>query len=134
MFRYALFASVFAFAFPAAAQAQHQGHPASPPAASQPPASQPPASPTPGAQTRAPSAAEVGQHVQAEFRARDRDGNGSLNQAEFSGWLGELMARAPGQTAPPAASALAAAFTQADIDRSQSVSPAEMTALLSRTR
>jgi hypothetical protein len=44
------------------------------------------------------------------------------------------MTRAPGQTAPPAAGALAAAFTRADTDSSQSVSPAEMTALLSRTR
>jgi hypothetical protein len=82
MFRYALFAGVFALAFPAAAQAQHQDHPPGPPAASQPSESQPPAAPA-----GAPTAAQLGQQVQAEFPARDRDGNGSLNQVEFSGWL-----------------------------------------------
>lgn len=120
MLRHALFAGVFALAAPAAAQNMQE------PSASPPPAAAP-----------QPTAADVGRLVQAEFPARDSDRNGSLNQAEFSAWLGELLARAPGQASPPSAADLeartAAAFTRADSDRNRAISPDEMTALLSRT-
>jgi len=137
MLRNALLAGAVAFAAPVAAQDAQEPPASPPPASSQPPAS-PPAAPSqpPASPPAAPTAAQVGQHVQAEFPARDRDGNGSLNQTEFSAWISELLARMPGQSTPPSAESLqaqaASAFTQADTDRSQSVSPDEMTALLSR--
>jgi len=120
MIRHVLFASAFALAAPAAAQ-EMEAPPADPPE-----------------RTEAPSAAQIGQFVQAEFPTRDRDGDGALNQAEFSAWLGELMARAPGQTQPPSPedqqARAATAFARADTDRNQSVSQDEMAAFLSRTR
>lgn len=133
MIRHASLACAFVFAAPAVAQNTQEPATSPPAAPTQPPTtSQPPATQSPQ------TSVDVGQVVQAEFPARDRDGNGSLNQAEFSAWVSELLARAPGQSAPPSAADLqtraAAAFTQADTDRNQSISPAEMTALFSRTR
>ncbi|MGQ0659961.1 hypothetical protein [Sphingosinicella sp.] len=120
----ALFAGLMLSAVPAAAQNMQE--PAStPPAGEQAPAAE---------QPRAASPAETAQLVQTEFAARDRNGDGSLNQAEFSAWVGELMARRPGQASPPSEAQLTAAFARADADRNQAVSQAEMTALFSRTR
>lgn len=134
MIRYALSACVLALAVPAAAQDTPEP-PASPPASSQTTPSQPPSEPA--QTTPAPTSTDVARIVQTEFPARDRDGNGALNQAEFSSWIGELLARAPSQGTPPSAADVqaraAAAFAQADTDRNRAISPAEMTALLSRT-
>jgi Ca2+-binding EF-hand superfamily protein len=109
-----------------------------PPAEATPPTEPPAASPEPSqappAEARPASPSEVGAMVESEFPTRDSDGDGNLNQAEFTTWLGELVSRSPGEGAPPSAEQIAAAFGQTDTDGSGSVSAAEMTALLARGR
>ena len=118
---------------PAASQA-----PATPPAASRAPATPPATSQAPAAAGRPATAAEVGAMVTSEFPRRDADSNGSLNRDEFKSWLTELIAAGPGQSAtnpaPDLDARIATAFTMTDADRSQGISPAEMTALLARGR
>jgi hypothetical protein len=114
--------------------------PATPPAAAAPetpPASAvPPSEPQAPGQSRQPSSAEVGAMVESEFPRRDGDGNGSLDQSEFSAWLGELVARSPSASSSPGDmdARIQGAFAQTDADGNGSVSAAEMTALLARAR
>ena len=74
--------------------------------------------------------------VQTEFGARDRDGSGGLDQAEFSAWLGELVARSPSASPDEAGmqARIDGAFGSTDSDGDGSVSAVEMTALLARAR
>lgn len=97
MHRTMFFAAVLALATPAAAATMQQ--PTEPPAG----------------QTEAPPAG-------GDFASFDADGNGSLNQAEFSAW-----ASAQGASAEAAS----AAFTQADSDGNGEISASELAAVVS---
>ena len=72
--------------------------------------------------------------VQTECPTRDRDGSGGLDRAEFTAWLGELVARSPSASPGEAGmqARIEAAFGSTDTDGDGSVSAAEMTALLAR--
>lgn len=70
--------------------------------------------------------------IAAEFPTYDKDGNGTLNMAEFSAWmlaLKEKSGAAPMKAAEKAAW-LKGAFATADTDKDKSVSQAELTAYL----
>jgi hypothetical protein len=87
------------------------------------------------AQQPATSGNQVAQVVNSEFPTYDKDGNGQLSQAEFSSWMVALK-----QASDPSAKAgdpattkwVSAAFTQADTDKSRSVSKSELTSFLSQ--
>ncbi|WP_114951110.1 EF-hand domain-containing protein [Sphingosinicella terrae] len=131
MIRTVFLTSLLALAAPAVAQ--DASSPPSPPESGTPPATDP-ATETPAQPSARPATEqEVGTLVAGEFPRRDLDSNGSLNQEEFTSWLGELMSRSPGGAAGGDPDArVASAFGQADADGSGTVSPAEMIALLSR--
>jgi hypothetical protein len=150
MFRYLFLTGFVALAAPVLAQdmpdssaepsatpppvASHGTAPVPEAPATPPPEAMPPAPPP--AAARPATTAEVGAMVQSEFPARDRDGNGGLDQTEFSVWLGELVARSPSASSDEAGmqARIEAAFGSTDTDGDGSVSSAEMTALLSRAR
>jgi hypothetical protein len=76
---------------------------------------------------------QVAQIVSMEFAAYDKDGNGALDQTEFGTWMVALRVKAqPGFVAdsPEGKAWVAAAFTQADADKSASVNMAELTTFL----
>ena len=128
-----------------AAQGQTTPEPATPPAdtAAQPaPATPAPAQPAPDgtAATAAPAdgqpatnGSQVAAVVDREFPTYDRDGNGSLNQAEFGSWLVALRrASEPGFNGTDTAGQtwVRQAFAQADADRSRSITKAELVTFL----
>lgn len=87
------------------------------------PASTDPAQPAAGDQ--------VATIVNAEFATYDRDGDGALDKVEFAEWMDALKAKAPNAVSQPGDPAWnAAAFAQADEDRSATVSRAELTRFL----
>lgn len=71
--------------------------------------------------------------VDKEFATYDKDGNGSLDKAEFAAWMDALKAKQPAgasaQMADPKWNE--AAFAQADADKSNVVSKSELTTFLS---
>lgn len=101
-----------------------------------PPPTEPPVTePAPIEQTEPTTAADIDRLVQVEFPGRDADGSGTLNEAEFSAWIGELLARRPARDGDQDRSAwIASAFTRADTDGSGTVDQAEMTAFLLQPR
>ncbi|MGY2735908.1 EF-hand domain-containing protein [Sphingomonas sp. UYP23] len=73
--------------------------------------------------------------INREFGSYDKDGNGVLNAAEFDAWMVALKTASDPKTdaaAPAMKTYLAEAFTQADADKSKTVSKAELTAFLSQ--
>ena len=92
--------------------------------------------PTTGVQP-ATSAGEVAAIVAREFPAYDKDANGGLSAKEFDDWMVKLKAIADPTTradAPSTRTWLGAAFAQADLDKSRSVTLAELTGFLSPER
>lgn len=81
----------------------------------------------------APGAA-VAEVVKAEFGTYDKNANGSLNKVEFSAWMNALRTKADPNLKNDAANKtwLAQAFTQADADKSKSVSQDELTNFLAQ--
>lgn len=69
--------------------------------------------------------------VRAEFAAYDKDGNGTLEKAEFTAWMDALKARAPDGGKPSSETWNNAAFAKADKDESTTVSRDELTRFLS---
>ncbi|WP_375403714.1 EF-hand domain-containing protein [uncultured Sphingomonas sp.] len=101
----------------------------SPTSAAPAPTVPPPTTPRP-----ATNAGEVAAIVAREFPAYDKDASGGLSPDEFGGWMVRLKAIAdPAATAdaPSTKTWLGAAFAQADLDKSQSVTLAELTGFLS---
>ncbi|HEX8384012.1 MAG TPA: EF-hand domain-containing protein [Sphingomonas sp.] len=99
-----------------------------------------PASPvtsTSAAPQPASSDAEVAAIVAREFPAYDKDASGGLSAGEFGAWMVRLKAIADPALQPDAPSTrtwLGAAFAQADLDKSRSVTLAELTGFLSPAR
>ncbi|MCW3848676.1 EF-hand domain-containing protein [Sphingomonas sp. LB-2] len=92
----------------------------------------PPAQPAPAAQP-ASQEAQVAQIVNSEFASYDKDGNGSLDQAEFGAWMIALRVRAQPTfvaDSPEGKAWVTAAFTQADADKNASVNATELTSFL----
>ena len=76
---------------------------------------------------------QVAQIVNAEFGTYDRNGDGSLDQAEFSTWIGALRVRAEPSFAADSTEGkawLTAAFTAADADKNAGVNATELTSFL----
>lgn len=93
--------------------------------------------PTAPAPRPATTNTEVATIVAREFPAYDRDANGGLSPGEFDRWMVRLKTIAdPTVTAdaPSTRTWLGAAFAQADLDRSRSVTLAELTGFLTTGR
>lgn len=76
--------------------------------------------------------AQVSAIVGAEFSAYDRDGDGTLNKAEFTAWMDALKTRAPDRPEKPGGAAWnEAAFAKADADKSTTVTAIELAGFLS---
>jgi hypothetical protein len=85
---------------------------------------------TPSAQANDPATI-----LKTEFPVYDKDANGDLNKDEFSTWLLALKKAAPQQTMltdQQQTEWLGKAFTDADADKSTSISLAELTSYLTR--
>jgi hypothetical protein len=81
--------------------------------------------------------AQASNIIDAEFPTYDKDSSGTLNNAEFSEWMVKLKtASDPSTQADSAAtrSWVAAAFAQADADRSSSLTKAELATFLGINR
>jgi len=121
--------------------------PATPPAPTTADA-QPQTAPTPNAQAANPApadsataaatpanpGAQVAEVVNGEFGTYDKNKNGSLSKTEFGAWMTALRTKADPSLKDDAAnkSWVAQAFTQADTDKSGTVSKDELTNFLSQ--
>lgn len=78
--------------------------------------------------------AQVAEVVNGEFGTYDKNKNGSLSKTEFGAWMTALRTKADPSVKDDAAnkSWVAQAFTQADTDKSKSVSKDELTNFLSQ--
>lgn len=93
--------------------------------------------PTPAAPRAATNPGEVAAIVAREFPAYDKDANGGLSAKEFDDWMVRLKAIADPTVkadAPSTRTWLGAAFAQADLDRSRTVTLQELTGFLSPAR
>ena len=120
---------------PATADAQPQTAPApTAPAPNAQAANPAPADPATAAATPANPGAQVADVVSGEFGTYDKNKNGTLNKAEFGAWMTALRTKADPSLKDDAAnkSWVAQAFTQADSDKSKSVSKDELTNFLSQ--
>jgi hypothetical protein len=99
------------------------------PAPTAPPADAQAANPAPSGQ-----GAQVADVVNGEFGTYDKNQNGSLSKTEFGAWMTALRTKADPSVKDDAAnkSWVAQAFTQADTDKSKSVSKDELTNFLSQ--
>lgn len=99
------------------------------PAPNAPPADAQAANPAPSGQ-----GAQVAEVVNGEFGTYDKNKNGSLSKTEFGAWMTALRTKADPSVKDDAAnkSWVAQAFTQADTDKSKSVSKDELTNFLSQ--
>jgi hypothetical protein len=97
-----------------------------------------PTTPAPDAQAANPApagqGAQVADVVNGEFGTYDKNQNGSLSKTEFGAWMTALRTKADPSVKDDAAnkSWVAQAFTQADTDKSKSVSKDELTNFLSQ--
>lgn len=97
-----------------------------------------PAAPAPNAQaadaTPANAGAQVAEVVNGEFGTYDKNKNGSLSKAEFGTWMTALRTKADPSLKDDAANKawVAQAFSQADTDKSGTVSKDELTNFLSQ--
>ncbi len=76
-----------------------------------------------------PKTMTVAEAVAADFAKYDKDSSGALSKAEFSAWIGEAKAKVDGKA--PDQKALGEAFIKADVDKSKTVTAAELTSYLS---
>lgn len=97
-----------------------------------------PTAPAPDAQAAnaapAGQGAQVADVVSGEFGTYDKNKNGTLSKTEFGAWMTALRTKADPSLKDDAAnkSWVAQAFTQADTDKSKSVSKDELTNFLSQ--
>ncbi len=120
---------------PTTADAQPQTAPApTAPAPNAQAANPAPADSATAAATPANPGAQVADVVNGEFGTYDKNKNGSLSKAEFGAWMTALRTKADPSLKDDAAnkSWVAQAFTQADTDKSKSVSKDELTNFLSQ--
>ncbi|MFM7027467.1 MAG: hypothetical protein ACKOXK_02175 [Chakrabartia sp.] len=90
---------------------------------------------TPGNPTAQSQTSDPVTILKTEFPVYDKDASGSLSKTEFSTWLLALKKAAPQQTPLTDAQQtewLGTAFTEADSDKSSSISLAELTTYLTR--
>lgn len=149
MLKYAMLAGAALIAAPVLAQAtatSPQTAPSGGAVTSQPPQSDTATAPQSGTPTDAvpmQSAAreqpatgtQVAQVVDTEFPTYDRNGDGKLSAAEFSGWMVALKTKTDPSTKPDAPETkkwVSAAFTQADSDKNKSLTKAEVTSFLTQ--
>lgn len=88
-----------------------------------------------GAADAKPTQSQVAQVVDQQFTTYDKDANGALSKAEFAAWMTALKSQSPAAQAGSPAEETAwndAAFTQADGDKSTTVTKTELTAFLVR--
>jgi len=122
-------------AAPATADAQPQTAPApTAPAPNAQAANPAPSDSATAAATPANPGAQVADVVNGEFGTYDKNQNGSLSKTEFGAWMTALRTKADPSVKDDAAnkSWVAQAFTQADTDKSKSVSKDELTNFLSQ--
>ena len=122
-------------AAPTTADAQPQTAPApTAPAPNAQAANPAPADSATAAATPANPGAQVADVVNGEFGTYDKNKNGSLSKTEFGAWMTALRTKADPSVKDDAAnkSWVAQAFTQADTDKSKSVSKDELTNFLSQ--
>lgn len=105
-----------------------------------PPTAEPsaPAAPVGDAATQpAASEAQISQVVDSQFGSYDKDANGTLNASEFAAWMLTLR-QATDSTATADSKAVKTwtktAFTQADTDKSKSISKTELTGFLASSK
>ena len=87
------------------------------------------------AATQPASADQVAQVVDTEFPTYDTNRDGTLSVAEFGGWMVALKTKTDPTTkaaAPETKKWVAAAFAQADTDKSKSLTKPELTSFLSK--
>ncbi len=78
---------------------------------------------------------QVAQVVDTEFPTYDKNGDGKLSAAEFSGWMVALKSKTDPTTKPDAPETkkwVSAAFAQADADKNKSLTKAEVTSFLTQ--
>ena len=78
---------------------------------------------------------QVAQVVDTEFPTYDKNGDGKLSAAEFSGWMVALKSKTDPTTKPDAPETkkwVSAAFVQADADKNKSLTRAEVTSFLTQ--
>jgi hypothetical protein len=150
MLKYALLGAAMAISAPAFAQTQTTPQttnpaptdPATVPSAPTAPVADATTQAAPADSTVAAEPAPAAEPVPAEqaatvideqFATYDKDTDGKLNQAEFSAWMVALKSQTDPKTdanAPATKTWNKAAFTQADKDKSKSVSKAEIAGFL----
>ena len=142
MLKYALLAGVMTIAGPAFAQSTTTSSPTAPTATTS--AADPSMSPAQTAPGQTPQTAQatqpasgdqVAQVVDTEFPTYDKNGDGKLSVAEFGDWMVALKTKTDPSTKPGAPETkkwVAAAFAQADTDKSKSLSKPELTSFLSQ--
>ncbi len=78
---------------------------------------------------------QVAQVVDTEFPTYDKNGDGKLSAAEFSGWMVALKSKTDPTTKPDAPETkkwVSAAFAQADADKNKSLTKTEVTSFLTQ--
>lgn len=149
MLKYALLAGAMTIAAPTLAQStmtSPQTAPTATPGAADPsmsptqtaPGQTPPtqSAPSQTAQAMQPASSDqVAQVVDTEFPTYDKNGDGKLSTSEFSAWMVALKTKTDASTKPDAPETkkwVAAAFAQADTDKSKSLTKPELTSFLSQ--
>ena len=92
---------------------------------------------TPATTQTATSEAQIAQVVDSQFDTYDKDANGALSSTEFGSWMTALRSANGAKASPTSKEAktwLKTAFTQADIDKSKSVSKTELTGFLAANK
>lgn len=87
------------------------------------------------ASTTATGSDKIAQVVDTEFPTYDKDANGSLNSAEFGSWMVALRTASDASIKAESKEMKTwakTAFAQADIDKSKSISKAELTGFLAK--
>ncbi len=106
-----------------------------PPAEPVPDASAPPAATEPAPSSASATPTQIAQIVDQEFPTYDADGDGNLNEGEFSAWMKKLRTATDPSVDPESAdvkSWIDQAFAAADADKSGGVDKTELTGFLSR--
>lgn len=145
MIKYVFLAGAMMISVPAFAQSTQTADPVAPtgqsavaPTGAVPQNAPAPQTATPSDPTAAQPQAtgdQIATVVNQEFPNYDKDGDGALNKAEFSGWMLALKSASDPATKaedPKTKTWMTQAFAQADADKSQSVTKAELTAFLAQ--
>ena len=152
MLKYALLAGAMTIAAPALAQSTMTSPQTAPTATTgaadpsmspaqtapgqTPPTQSAPAQSAQTAQATQPASSDqVAQVIDTEFPTYDKNGDGKLSAAEFGDWMVALKTKTDPATKPGAPETkkwVAAAFAQADTDKSKSLSKPELTSFLSQ--